>query len=886
MADLNTKYLDYTGLGIFLSKLKEYIENRISEINGTNLNLRASGEDNPTLTSQIEDLWAAIGSTDGSGGSIIENIEKILGEYVKSISTPTEQSLPLKLVIIEGTEDNKDRFTIELQDNGLNDTLSTLTSARVSKITPANDGGAVTLTVDNNTGDVKITVNSKALTERIETLESRSGKYNARSGNGYLLVGTSSNNNSDWCSINASNLRCNSDYDGCELSAYGKMAIGTDFYGGISLGTLPDSSISYINIAPGHFTTGISIDSSCISIGTSTGGISIDSSCINIGTGGIIIGTTDIIIGARYGTKSISIGRSTGVNINGVIVGISNSYGWDDSTCIAGNLLGTAENSLALGGHSSDYFATASSHTALEERVDSLESDRIKSVAEGESKENYLTLDVSTSNLNTTITIDDTSLKEKIDEMDAEMDTFAKSESIPTKLPNPESLTVMWMTDKNAEITTTYDGSGASVVDLTDGVYYATTSTTATRVSNKLFITDKTGTSHEYNGSNEVNISSIASAGDADKLGGQLPSYYAKKSELNTLSESVSSIDARVTTNTTNISNEVTARQNADNALDERLDTIENSYVKSVKVTGTNGITATPTTATNGDVSISISGQELKESVEALGKVVNLTGVYAAGTALNTISGNDGDFIIVGQKEYVYWNTAATGVDGTKWILLGDTTQLSQDVSNLTTSYNEHKHSVTAKGTIENTFVGGTDTTKSISGSTEVSYISEAGTLPTKSIVEVASDKHTHTTSVTAKGTIENSFTGEPNAHNHNFVGNQNTTSSTGLTISYASGKLTITSAHTHTVTPTGTISDKTITPTGTVTSTFIGEAVSATSGNPSAAKEIGSITDVGTLPTYTNVEVASSTHTHTITPTGTVTSTFKGEAVDTSTKK
>lgn len=354
MADLNTKYLDYTGLGIFLSKLKEYIENRISEINGTNLNLNASGVDNPTITSQIEDLWATIGTTDGSDGSIIENIEKILDEYVKSISIPTSQSQPLKLVITEGTEDNKDRFVIELQDNGLSNTLNTL-----------------------------------------------------------------------------------------------------------------------------------------------------------------------------------------------------------------------------------------------------------------------------------------------------------------------------------------------------------------------------------------------------------------------------SSIDAQLTTN---ISDEVTARQNADNALDERLDTIEGSYVKSVKVTGTNGITATPATATNGEVLISINGQGLQESITALGKVVNLNGVYAEGTALDTINGNDGDFIIVGQKEYVYWSTATTGVDGTNWVLLGDTTLLSQYLYNLINNYNNHTHAFTPTGTVTSVFHGN-----------EIS-------------------------------------------HNHTFIGDLNTTSNNSLTISYNSGKLNINTLHNHTVTPTGEISTISIIPTGTVTSVFGGE--------------------------------------------------------------
>ena len=390
-----------------------------------------------------------------------------------------------------------------------------------------------------------------------------------------------------------------------------------------------------------------------------------------------------------------------------------------------------------------------------------------------------------------------------------------------------------------------------------------------------------------------------SSATNADKLDNHDSSYFATAANLTSANEEIAAIKA--------------------------------SYVQSIQITGSDGIAVTPNTSQNGAVSISISGNAVKEQIEALGKVVNLSGVYAAGTDLNTITGKNGDFIIVGQKEYVYWETATTGESNTKWVLLGDTTQLSQDVTNLTTSYNNHKHSVTATGTVESTFAGGDNTTsktddlvnvsvissagtlpttanKSVSLSTHkhnvsviaegtvasafagddnttsktddlvnVSVISSAGTLPTTANKNVSLSTHKHNVSVTATGTVESAFTGTAASHDHTFTGGNNTTSNNGLTVTYSSGKLSITTGHTHTVTPTGTISSKSITPAGTVTSTFTGTSASGTVGASDANEDVKVVSTVGTLPSYTNIEVPSKNHIHTVTPTGTVTSTFTG---------
>lgn len=170
MATLSTKYLDHDGLRIFLSKIKEYISTEISKISGEDLKLYDNNANNPTITSQLEAIWELLGSPDGSsGGSLIESIQTVLDEYVKNISVPGTQELPLKLQIVEGTGDNKDKFTISLVDNGLTDKLN---SPKVDSIAVENAGGDVTLNVNNSTGAVTVSINSKGLSDTVAEVKS------------------------------------------------------------------------------------------------------------------------------------------------------------------------------------------------------------------------------------------------------------------------------------------------------------------------------------------------------------------------------------------------------------------------------------------------------------------------------------------------------------------------------------------------------------------------------------------------------------------------------------------------------------------------------------------------------------------------------------------
>ena len=428
MANLNenlTKYLDYNGLGQFLVKLKEYIADRISEVNGSNLNLYNSGETNPTIASEIERIWTVLG--EGGDVSISGQIQSILGQYVKDIQQGTGDHADLddliKVSVVEGTEDSKDIYTISLEGTGLVEKLQDLTSERVSSIdATGTDGGAVTLSIDKSKGDVKLTVNSKALTERVETLESRSGKYNSGNSlfNGYLLGGASVGGG--WDSISSTNLKYSIGSHGAELGWRGVLTIGTDFYGGISLGTMPNSTDRYINIAPEHRTGGITIGSGSMTIGSD----------IIIGSNDIIIGSGEIFIGSNVNLGTMRIGKNKdiilrgqqinldciyGVKIKEVILGTSEdsiSPVFPNFTCIKGNLIGTAQDSLSLGGQLPSYYAT-------KEDVQSIQSSYVKDITTSNSNTGtkYVTISPDTAAKdNVTITIDDTAAKEKFESID------------------------------------------------------------------------------------------------------------------------------------------------------------------------------------------------------------------------------------------------------------------------------------------------------------------------------------------------------------------------------------------------------------------------------------------------------------------------------------
>lgn len=158
MADLNTKYLDYTGLGRFLSQLKGYIGGEIAKIHGDNLYLYDSGENNPTITSQIEDIWELIGTTDGTKGSLAELISKLQTDLGTETTNRTNEDLALGTRI----------------DN-LNERLESVETSYVKNVSSANsstkDTKYIEITANNKkSGEVTININDGVLSETMDTV--------------------------------------------------------------------------------------------------------------------------------------------------------------------------------------------------------------------------------------------------------------------------------------------------------------------------------------------------------------------------------------------------------------------------------------------------------------------------------------------------------------------------------------------------------------------------------------------------------------------------------------------------------------------------------------------------------------------------------------------
>ena len=251
----------------------------------------------------------------------------------------------------------------------------------------------------------------------------------------------------------------------------------------------------------------------------------------------------------------------------------------------------------------------------------------------------------------------------------------------------------------------------------------------------------------------------------------------------------------------------------------------------------------------------------------------------------------------------------------------GDTTNV------VSAALASHKHTFTPAGTITNTkFTGTAATIGSISGTGTASksththsvalsgnlaaptFTGTAATIPKTSTAAatVASSTHTHTvTSVT--GTVS-----KPT-----FTGNENTTStpSTGasaskissagslqtlsgsvsnrcLTLSLTGGSVVsytdivvANSEHTHTVTPTGSVSQPTFSSGAATVGQASGTATVAATGHTHAYTPEGTISAVALSGTMTaaassdTIGVSTSTHTHTYTPAGSVSASFSGTA-------
>ena len=966
---VETKYLNFQGLRDFLAMAKGYIDAQDTKLfNATKAKL-------DTLSQDLESLLAIIGESELDGGTLADNIAKILGQYVKDIKQPTTQELPLKISVEEGTGTNKDIYTISLVDNGLADKLNTLTSARVSKITTDNDGGAITLTADKNTGDVKLTINSKALTERVESLESERIKSITESGSTENYVKLDVNTNALQTTIKIDDSTLATKISNIEQNISTETQNRTNADSGLdsrltdveeglqteteqrntadlALGTRIDNLEGNLN----SYKETVQSTYLPLTGGTLTGDLTVtgptkganDRPAIILQRGALSSDTyVDWKMFNNGGPLTFQEGRN---NANTIVLNITSSgssdakeiqalNGWKFVGNLTGNVIGnvtgnadTATDASKLGGQGPSYYAKQADQEEISAKLTTLTDKHAIDLEALNQKDQQLSEAIATINGKTYV------------------NTFGGKSGAITVRSGSTTVGDVNFSMSNNQLT-------ATTVLPTDWVKDITAQVTTKDNKNLISLTET-----ENAGTSTITLNETK------------------------LVEEIEEINTAISENTILITDNKTALENADKALDERLDTIENSYVKSVKTsnsnTGTKYVTITPTAASKGDIEIKIddSGvkdkfgtidsykingksikdspnltgdditlgvsvgdntnypttmkipaaiQELRETIAGLGQVLELKGILVSLPSTTTGYAN-GDVVIVGNKEYVCYEG--------EWKLLGDVTELSEDLSTLISKYNTHKHTVNVSGDIEATFTGGNNTTSGPTGLQNVSLITNSGSLPTKEEKSAASSDHTHTISLAVSaasggvesiftgtqkstdqatsneisvnsitsagskptraeksmptsdhthtisvgvtGTVNSEFTGTAASHNHTFTGNSNTTSNSGPSVSYAAGKLTITMGHTHTVTPTGTIANTSVTPAGSVASTLTNATTSGNSGEPNNTETIYSITGLGSIPTFSNVTFDLGAHTHTYTPAGSVTSTLKDDVI------
>ena len=164
MANLNTKYLDYTGLGLFLKQLKGYIEGEIAKIHGDNLYLHDSGENNPTITSQIEDIWEMLGAPDGTNGSLAELISKLQTDLNTETTNRTNEDLALGTRI-----DNLQERLESVETSYVKNVSSTNSSTKDTKYIEitANNKKSGEVTININDGEAVTVKDNPAANARI-----------------------------------------------------------------------------------------------------------------------------------------------------------------------------------------------------------------------------------------------------------------------------------------------------------------------------------------------------------------------------------------------------------------------------------------------------------------------------------------------------------------------------------------------------------------------------------------------------------------------------------------------------------------------------------------------------------------------------------------------
>lgn len=175
------KYLDWYGLGLFWNKLRQYITNQILGIDGTKILLDNNANNSPTVSSQIEDIWNAIGDT--GDGSLSGNIENILGAYIKSVEgTEASSEIGQETYLGIGYDDEGIKYDktsgavdikLKLDETKLKQKFQQIdgvTHVNSIKVTGSN-GINVTGAENQVSGDVEITIDATEINNTLSEIQ-------------------------------------------------------------------------------------------------------------------------------------------------------------------------------------------------------------------------------------------------------------------------------------------------------------------------------------------------------------------------------------------------------------------------------------------------------------------------------------------------------------------------------------------------------------------------------------------------------------------------------------------------------------------------------------------------------------------------------------------
>ncbi|MBR6515580.1 MAG: hypothetical protein IKT40_01855, partial [Bacilli bacterium] len=162
------KYLDSDGLSIVIDKFKDYISDKIAELYGDNIKLRADEKQldgsvkvYPYITDSIDNINETLGTT-------TDNIEQILEAYVKTISEGDQSN---QYVSIE-LDKNSGEITISIDESALSDTITAINEYEINgqKISSNPDltGEDINVTTGDNSATIKDAID--ALNDEIETI--------------------------------------------------------------------------------------------------------------------------------------------------------------------------------------------------------------------------------------------------------------------------------------------------------------------------------------------------------------------------------------------------------------------------------------------------------------------------------------------------------------------------------------------------------------------------------------------------------------------------------------------------------------------------------------------------------------------------------------------